>query len=411
VTRTTTTTYDAAGRKTGSAVTVSPSGSDGTATPSQTFGYDSSTGLPTTTTDLSNSKVVTTGYDNLGRVISYTDATGAVTTTTYDLDGRVASVTDPNASTTYVYDGTSGEHRGVVTSSIDSLAGAFAGTYDSDGHLLTQTYPGGLTATYSYDNSGAPVETLYSEAGVTWLNFTASRDTQGRIAASNNAAGTTTGYVYDNAGRLTAATDNTSSACNVRAYGFNNNSDRTSLAISTYSPTAGACTGSGTPTTVTHSYDQADRITDTGYSYDDFGRTLGVPSVDAGGNGALTIGYYTNDLVHDHNVRPGPCAAGADPNHPRDHHQRTGRPDRGERDRRESVRDCVVERRLERRVAYHRLHRHLQPRLVYGHHHRRDHRDRDRADQWHRVHVHRDRHQRDRHQPVLRGIERGDPGV
>jgi RHS repeat-associated protein len=296
VIRTTTTTYDAAGRAATSAVTVSPSGSDGTATPSQTFGYDSSTGLPTTTTD-SNSKVVTTGYDNLGRVTSYTDSTGAITTTTYDLDGRVVSVTDPNASTTYVYDGTSGEHRGLVTSSVDSLAGTFAGTYDNDGHLLTQTYPGALTATYSYDNTGAPVQTLYSESGVTWLDFTAQRDAQGRIATNNNAAGTTTNYVYDNAGRLTTATENTSSACNVRAYGFNNNSDRTSLATSTYSPTAGACTGSGTPTTVTHSYDQADRITDTGYTYDDFGRTWTVPSVDAGGGGALTLGYYTNDLV------------------------------------------------------------------------------------------------------------------
>jgi RHS repeat-associated protein len=295
VTRTTTTTYDGAGRTTAAAVTVSPSGSDGTATPSQTFGYDSSTGLPTTTT--ANSKVVTTGYDSLGRVISYTDATGAVTTTTYDLDGRVASVTDPNASSTYVYDGSTGEHRGLVTSSVDSLAGTFSGTYDNDGHLLTQTYPGGLTATYGYDNTGALVQTLYSESGVTWLDFTATRDAQARIAASNNAAGTTTNYVYDNAGRLTSATDNTSSACNVRAYGFNNDSDRTSLATSTYSPTAGACTGSGTPTTVTHSYDQADRLTDTGYSYDDFGRTTGVPSVDAGGNGALTLGYYTNDLV------------------------------------------------------------------------------------------------------------------
>jgi hypothetical protein len=35
----------------------------------------------------------------------------------------------------------------------------------------------------------------------------------------------------------------------------------------------------------------------TGYTYDDFGRTLTVPSVDAGGQGVLTLGYYTNDLV------------------------------------------------------------------------------------------------------------------
>ena len=50
VVRTTTTGYDAAGRKTSSQVTVTPAGADGTAVPTQTFGYDPATGLPTTIT-------------------------------------------------------------------------------------------------------------------------------------------------------------------------------------------------------------------------------------------------------------------------------------------------------------------------------------------------------------------------
>lgn len=296
VVRTTTSTYDAAGRKLTSAVTVTPAGSDGTATPSQTFGYDAATGLPKTVTD-SNGKVVTTGYDSLGRAHTYTDATGAVTTTSYDLDGRPTTVVDPKGTTTYAYDGTAGEHRGVVTSSADSLAGTFNGTYTNDGQLATQSFPGGLTATYSYDNAGHQTQIAYAKSGTSWITFTATRDEGGRIVSGNNAAGVTSTYSYDNAGRLTTATDNTGTSCNRRAYGFNPNSDRTGLATSTFAPTGGACTGSGTPTTVNHSYDQADRITDAGYSYDDFGRTLTVPSVDAGGSAALTLGYYTNDLA------------------------------------------------------------------------------------------------------------------
>ena len=279
-------------------MTVTPSGSDGTATPTQTFAYDPATGLPTTTTNSNTSNnVVTTTYDSLGRVHTYTDATGAVTTTSYDLDGRPITVVDPKGTTTYTYDGTTGEHRGLITTLADSVAGSFTGTYTDDGQLATQTYPGGLTATYSYDNAGNQTQIAYAKSGASWVTFNAARDENGRIVAGNNAAGITTTYSYDNYGRLTSATDNTGTSCNERAYGFNLNSDRTSLTTSTFAPTSGACTGSGTPTTENHSYDQADRITDTGYSYDDFGRTWTVPSVDAGGSGALTLGYYTNDLA------------------------------------------------------------------------------------------------------------------
>jgi RHS repeat-associated protein len=296
VVRTTTTTYDVAGRIWTSAVMVTPSGTDGGAVPPQTYAYDPGTGLPTTTTDSTGNQVKTT-YDSLGRPRTYADATNALTTTFYDLDGRVTSVTDPKGTATYAYDGTTGEHRGLVTSETDSIAGTFSGTYDDDAQLVTQAYPGGLTAAYSYDNANQQTQISYAKGGTTWVSFSAQRDQDGRIISSNNAAGLNTTYAYDNAGRLTTATDNTGTACNVRSYGFNLDSDRTSLATSSYTPTSGGCTGSGTPTTVTHTYDQADRLTDAGYTYDDFGRTLTVPSVDAGGNGALTLGYYANDLV------------------------------------------------------------------------------------------------------------------
>jgi hypothetical protein len=52
------------------------------------------------------------------------------------------------------------------------------------------------------------------------------------------------------------------------------------------------------------SYDQADRLTNTGYAYDNLRRTLSVPAADAIGLGShasttgnLTLGYYANDFA------------------------------------------------------------------------------------------------------------------
>jgi hypothetical protein len=51
-------------------------------------------------------------------------------------------------------------------------------------------------------------------------------------------------------------------------------------------------------------FDAGERITNTGYTYDALGRTLTVPAADAtssstfsGATGALTVGYYANDMA------------------------------------------------------------------------------------------------------------------
>ncbi|MBT2479779.1 hypothetical protein J7E94_16415 [Streptomyces sp. ISL-94] len=57
--------------------------------------------------------------------------------------------------------------------------------------------------------------------------------------------------------------------------------------------TRAACPTSG-GTTVNHTYDSADRITDSGYTYDAFGRTTALPGT--------TVGYYNNDLVRQQTI-------------------------------------------------------------------------------------------------------------
>jgi hypothetical protein len=76
--------------------------------------------------------------------------------------------------------------------------------------------------------------------------------------------------------------------CTRRSYGFDNNTNRTSRTTLVSEPGLD-CPASG-GTTVTSTYDSADRIVDAGYAYDAFGRTTSLP-------GGANIAYYANDLV------------------------------------------------------------------------------------------------------------------
>ncbi|MEO7262337.1 MAG: RHS repeat-associated core domain-containing protein, partial [Jatrophihabitantaceae bacterium] len=309
--RTSTTTYDAAGRATSSSLTVTSAADGGTALPDVSTSYNTTTGLPTTVT--AGGKTLTTDYDSLGRAVRYTDATGNTATTTYDLSGRVATVNDGKATTSYTYDSAT-EHRGLVTAE-DIGAGAAPGTftadYDAAGNLTTQTYPNGLTATTSYDNAGNDTSLIYTQAGVAWYGFTQTPGSDGNTAAQTSPQSSQQ-FGYDNGRRLITVKDTVPDpvsglSCTTRSYSLSKNSNRTVL--NNYpddgsNPDAGNCTTTTTPIIWTGSYDQADRLTNTDYAYDNLGRTLSVPAADAIGLGShatttgnLTLGYYANDFA------------------------------------------------------------------------------------------------------------------
>jgi RHS repeat-associated protein len=99
---------------------------------------------------------------------------------------------------------------------------------------------------------------------------------------------------------LHTGTGGTTASCTRRTYTFDTRSNRTSLATTTPATTCSSTGGS----TVTSSFDQGDRTTTTGYTYDTIGRTLTVPASDAAGTGthvtatgAATIAYFDNDMV------------------------------------------------------------------------------------------------------------------
>ncbi|MFF3093320.1 RHS repeat-associated core domain-containing protein [Streptomyces cyaneofuscatus] len=283
VTRTTSTTYDNAGR----ATTVAVTGGVGTAVPTTTTGYDSETGR-VLTVGSPTAGTITKAYDTLGRLVSYTDADGGRTTTEYDLLNRTAKVSDTVPSVlTFTYDHTA-EPRGLATRLTDSVAGVFSATYDPEGSLLTEKLPGGYTMTVRNDSVGTAIDRTYTRDSDAAVVYSDSTTASVHNQTTSHAGWSDQTYRYDAAGRLVTVQDTTDTVCTRRAYGFDGRTNRTTVTTATAAAGEDCPTGGGTATTTT--YDSADRLNATGYTYDAFGRTTALP-------GGVTVGYYANDMA------------------------------------------------------------------------------------------------------------------
>lgn len=314
-TRVTTYGYDTAERPSTQAITTTGTGM-GTAIPETRTVYSASTGLPTDTETLNSAGTVTadisTTYDDFGNPLTYTDASGNTTTNSYDIASRVTSVNDGEGTTTYGY-----SPGGQVTSESDSQAGTFSATYTPDGTIATQTYPGGVTATYGYDSTGNATSVSYD--GPDWtspLSDTVVPNAQGDWASqsttdTSQSLVSVQDYSYDSADRLSSVQDTEAGQCVTRSYTYNADSDRTSLA--TAAPGAEGVCQTASPATEDYSYDPADRITSTGYTYDTQGDITTTPSADAGGSGDLTASYYANDMLASQNQDGQSITWGLDP--------------------------------------------------------------------------------------------------
>ena len=289
-TRTTSISYDGAGRK----VTTSVSSSDGVAVPSVTTGYDEANGMATTTS--STDGTIFRQFDTLGRITAYSASDGNTGITSFDIDGRPTRSGDDQGSEYYTYDSVTGS-----LARIDDTSGAaFTGTYNADGNLLTQTLPNGLEQRNTYDSTGdlvhrAYVKTSNCTANCTWLDFGGARSIHGQWLALTGTTGLQS-YAYDAAGRLKQAQDTPSGrGCSVRDYGYDADSNRTSQTV--HAPAAdNSCAPGTVGTTVAHTYDSADRLTDGGTTYDGLGRITSLSAGNSGG-GAMTSTYYADDLV------------------------------------------------------------------------------------------------------------------
>ena len=218
-TRTTTTSYDTAGRTTDLAIASTV----GTALPTVHTDYDPTTGQATVTStaDASGTATIIRGYDTLGRLTSYQDADStSPATTTYDLLDRPATVSDGKGTQTLTYD-TSIDPRGLATSLADSAAGTFTARYDPDGNLTTQGYPNGMEARTTIDPTGSPTELAYVKtsnctSGCTWLDFHTNQSIHDQILDQTSGL-SAQDHTYDPAGRLTQVQDTpTGGGCTIR---------------------------------------------------------------------------------------------------------------------------------------------------------------------------------------------------
>ncbi|MDA0182472.1 hypothetical protein OJ997_19340 [Solirubrobacter phytolaccae] len=286
-----TNTYDSGARLSTTAVT----GGLGQPTPTITYTYDAATGKPWQT--INSQGTIARTYDALGRLASYKPAGDTVGWGyTYDARNRMTGRTRSTTTTTYGYD----DRDNVTSVNHPQLGAAVTATYDVDDRITTETLPNGLQAAFTYDEVSDPKKLTWTKTtgcsvGCEWVkDDVTARDARGRIVGTATSQ-TSRAYTYDMVGRLKTTDDVrlSDSRCVQRAYGYDDESNRTARDVRT-GAAGGAC-GTGALATRTWTVDSADRVTTTGWVHDAFGRATTVPAPDSGGTGALTAGYFTDD--------------------------------------------------------------------------------------------------------------------
>ena len=292
-TRTKTTTYDTAGRELTAAITSTV----GTTLPTTKNEYNETTGalVKQSTTVGETTRTITSVFNTLGQLTSYTDADGNAATYKYTLDGQVEEMSDGKGTQIYAYDPTTQ----ALNKLLDSAAGTFTATYDVEGKLTTEGYPNGMNANTTYNTAGQAtgieyVKTTHCTEKCTWYSETATPAIGGETLSTTSTLANDA-YAYDTTGRLTQTQETPAgTGCKTRVYAYDIESNRTGL-TSREPGAEGKCATEG-GTLEKHTYDEANRLIDTGVSYDTFGDTTKLPAADAGGN-EVTSTYYTSSQL------------------------------------------------------------------------------------------------------------------
>ncbi|MBK6562051.1 MAG: RHS repeat protein, partial [Dehalococcoidia bacterium] len=184
--------YDDIGRRT--SITY-PGGSN-----QVTYGYDNANRL-TSVTDW-NSNSTTYSYDDAGRMTSTTlpSGTGIVSTNTYDNANRLTGITHvKNGSTTVASVAYTLDDVGNRTQRVDQQ-GTHTYAYDDLYRLTSVTYPGPSTTTYDFDAFGNRTEMVVGAATTTYDYDDADRLTE----VTPPSPASPISYTWDDNGDLTA---------------------------------------------------------------------------------------------------------------------------------------------------------------------------------------------------------------
>jgi streptogramin lyase len=311
-TRTTKNEYDADGRMVSSEETsTATTGTTDKALPKVTEEYNLTTGVlekqSATVKEASGkekTKAITSKYNTLGQLESYTDADGNVAKFKYagpEGDGLLEEMSDGsdegNSSQKYTYSTTTKQLEKLV----DFPAGTFTASYDTEGKLASEVYPNGMCANYTDNSIGEATGIEYvksatcseKSAGV-WFSETKIPSIRGEVMSrTSTLAGEE--YTYDTLGRLKEVQETPAGGeCSVRLYEYENESNRTKL-TSRKPGSKGECATTG-GTEEKHTYDEANRLTDSGIEYDSLGNVTKLPSGDAEGH-ALESTFYVDNAV------------------------------------------------------------------------------------------------------------------
>jgi RHS repeat-associated protein len=213
-----------------------------------TFTYDFENRVTAKNTPAGNSSVT---YDAAGNVTKYTDASGSVSYA-YDANNNVVDVVEPGGTKT-----------GCGT--LGTLCTLFG--YDNGNRPKSVKYPNGVIVTIGYNTPGQETSvtatrgsTVLVSQSYTYVNGT---NNVGLRQTVVDQAGNNTAYTYDLLNRLKTAVT-TGPAASSYSYGYDNAGNRTSV------------TANGVNTTYT--YNAADEITNTGFTYDSNGNLTAKPS-------------------------------------------------------------------------------------------------------------------------------------
>jgi YD repeat-containing protein len=299
-------TYDTAGRLTSSETTVT--GNEDKTLPKVTYEYESKQGAldGESATISGKTKTIADKFNTLGQLTEYTDASGEnAAKYVYggpENDFQVQEVSDSSngakSRQTYAYN----KNTMQMETLWDSAAETFTASYDTEGKLTSETYPNGMCANYTYNSVGEATHLEYikttncsegSKAPV-WYSETIGSTVRGETLNRTSTLATEN-YSYDTLGRLTETQETPAGGeCSVRLYEYEKESNRTKL-TSRKPGSKGECATTG-GTEEKHTYDEANRMTDTGIEYEGLGNITKLPATDAEGH-ELKSTFYIDGAI------------------------------------------------------------------------------------------------------------------
>ncbi len=250
-------------------------------------------------------KTITSVYNTLGQLESYTDTDGNVAKFKYagpEKDGLLEEMSDSsdegNSNQKYTYSETTEQ----LTKLVDSAAGTFTASYDTEGHLTSEVYPNGMCANYTDNSVGQATGIEYvksascteKSAGV-WFSETKVPSVRGETMSRTSTLANEE-YAYDTLGRLEKTQETpTGEYCKTRIYAYDEESNRTKL--TTREPNSKKECGTEGGTVQEHKYDEANRLTDSGIEYDPLGNVTKLSAADAESHALESTFYVDNSIA------------------------------------------------------------------------------------------------------------------